>query len=389
MKKIILIIPLLLLLTGCYNYRELNDLAIISGVSISKEDDEFKVTLEIVNPKKEQDASTSNETDFIIYSAKDTSIQKAFREVVKESPKKVYGAQMDILIIDENVAKEDLKKILEFFTRDPEIRSEFYVLIGKESQILDITTPLVNISSQNILASMESNNKYLGITNLVTYHDLISNYLNPNIELALPSIEIKGNKEDGENLKNTQSTSRETASVLSNIAIFKNSKLLGYLTEEESLTYNFVLGNIKTTIIKKKYDNEQFVVSELIQTSIKMEAKPKKNKVIITIGGKAAISEVNYNCNLEDYKTIEKLEKDLNQEIEDMVKKNVESIIKKYNSDIFGFKDLYYKTAPDYFKEIKNEWYDKHFQNIKIEVKSEVNIFEKGNLNGGLYYEKG
>ena len=41
MKKIILII-FIVLLTGCYDYRELNDIAIISGVGISKEDNEYK-----------------------------------------------------------------------------------------------------------------------------------------------------------------------------------------------------------------------------------------------------------------------------------------------------------------------------------------------------------
>ena len=57
MKKFILIIPLLCLLTGCYNYRELNDLAIISGVAVSKVEDTYKITAEVVNPKKEQDIS--------------------------------------------------------------------------------------------------------------------------------------------------------------------------------------------------------------------------------------------------------------------------------------------------------------------------------------------
>ena len=134
MKKIILLLPLLFLLTGCYNYRELNDLAIISGVSVSKVDDIYKITAEIVNPKKEQDASTSKETDYIIYEGEGKSMQEAFREIVKESPQKLYGAQMDILIIEEETAKEGIGDIIDFFARDPEVRSEFYVLISKTDE---------------------------------------------------------------------------------------------------------------------------------------------------------------------------------------------------------------------------------------------------------------
>ena len=125
MKKLLLLIPLLLLLSGCYNYRELNDLTIVSAISINKIDDKYDVTAQVVNPKKEQDTSSSNEPDFITYNSEGKSIQEAFRLIVKESPKKMYGAQMQILIIDENIAKENLKDILDFLARDPEIRKEF------------------------------------------------------------------------------------------------------------------------------------------------------------------------------------------------------------------------------------------------------------------------
>ena len=204
MKKILIILPLLFCLTGCYNYRELNDLAIVSGISIDKNEDEYIVTVEIINPKKQQDASSGKEPEFVVYTNKGNSMQEALRKILKESPKKLYGAQMDVLIIDEATAKTELNNILDFFSRDPEIRSEFYVLVGKSTDVLEITTPLDKISSRNILDSLESNNNYLGFSNLVTFHDLIDNYLNPNIELALPTVEVVGNKTNGDNISMTK-----------------------------------------------------------------------------------------------------------------------------------------------------------------------------------------
>lgn len=385
MKKLLLIIPMLFLLTGCYNYRELNDLAIVSGIGISMVDDEYEVTLEVVNVKKEQDTSAANQPEFVIYTSKSKSIQEAFRKVVKEAPKKVYTAQVDILIIDESVARDEISGIVDFFARDPEVRSEFYVLVGKEEDILEITTPLVNVSSTNILNSLESDNDYLGTVNLVTYHDFVSNYLNENIEIALPSIEAIGNKVEGENIDNIEKTADEATGILSTIGVFKDNKLIGYLTEEESVAFNLAMGNVNTTLIKTEYDNDEFIINEIIKVDSKVDATPKDNKITISIGGKATISEANYSGNLNKSKTIQNIEDDLNKKIEEMIKENVNNIIDKYNSDIFGFADLYYKTDAKYFKEIKDKWYDEYFNNIKIEVKSNVNIFEKGNLNGGLY----
>ena len=60
MKKIILLILPLLLLTGCYNYRELNELAIATAVEVDKIDNEFHLLVQVANPKNPKDASSSN-----------------------------------------------------------------------------------------------------------------------------------------------------------------------------------------------------------------------------------------------------------------------------------------------------------------------------------------
>ena len=52
MKKIILIISLFML-TGCYDYQEINDLAIISAIGVDYKDDEYIITLEVLSDKVE------------------------------------------------------------------------------------------------------------------------------------------------------------------------------------------------------------------------------------------------------------------------------------------------------------------------------------------------
>ena len=387
MKKLLILLPLLFILTGCYNYRELNDLAIVSGISISKDKDNYKVVVEVINPKKEQDSSGANQPNFVIYKAEGSSLQEALRSVVKESPKKLYGAQIDILLIDEKLAQTDLKSILEFFSRDSEIRSEFYVLVTKNNEVLSVATPLENVSSKNILESLKSSTDYLGITNLVTYHDLINYTLNKNIETVLPSIELIGDKNNGDGIKNTEETNTYSKTKLSNQAIFKDDKLIGYLSFDESLAYNIIMNNSKTPLIKTTYKDKGYVVNELVSYSTKIKANVKKKKITINIKGKANITELNYDCNLESEKTIKKLQKDLNKRIESLIKDSINSTRKEYNSDIYGFKDLFYKTNPKEYKKIKDNWYKDIYKNLEIEVKSDIEIFEKGNLNGGILHE--
>ena len=82
---------------------------------------------------------------------------------------------------------------------------------------------------------------------------------------------------------------------------------------------------------------------------------------------------------------MEDIKDKLNKRIENLVKNNVLSVINNYNTDIYGFKDMIYKKNPDYFKEIKDSYYDDYFPNLDINVKSKVKIFKKGYITGGLY----
>ena len=389
MKKILVLITILITLTGCYNYRELNDLAIVSAISISKSDDKYNVVVQVVNPKKEQDTSSSNEPDFITFKSSDKSLHKAFRLIIKESPKKIYGTQMQILLLDENVAKSNLSEVLDFLARDPEIRKEFYVLISKDKDILEILTPLDNISSQNILDSLKANNRYLGYANLVTFNDLIASYQNDRIELALPSLYKTGNEETGAKEENLETAKTDSSIYIGSLGIFKDNKLVGYLTEKESLAYNLVMNNVTNALITNEYKDDKYIVTELIKTKTDLEPVAKDNKIKIKVTGKSSITEVNYkDLDLRKEKNIKKIEKDLNQNIEKLIKTSVKDTIEEYNTDIFGFEDLFYKENNKYYKKIKDDWDSKIPKNLKIEVDSKIEIVEQGNILGGIKNEQ-
>ena len=53
MKKLLILLIIPFILSGCYDYNELNDLAIISGIGIDYENEEYIVTYEILSTKKE------------------------------------------------------------------------------------------------------------------------------------------------------------------------------------------------------------------------------------------------------------------------------------------------------------------------------------------------
>ena len=387
---VILLVPLLL--TGCYNYQELNDLAITTGVSIDydKETEEFIVIAQVINPVKEQDAKSSNETSFINYESKGKSLREAIRTIVLDSPKRLYGSQLQILILSENVLYEKLPDVIDFFIREPELRPEFKIIIAQDKKALEgisIQTLLDDLSSSNILSSLETQSERIGITTVVSLNELTNMYLNPYLEIVLPSMIVKGNIEEGINKENLSTTKDETTIEIETTGVFKNNKFLGYLTEKESKTLNLIWGDIKNTIINMDIE-DGFVVFEPNNIKAEVTAIPKENKVKMTISGLAKVKEITGLMDLNDTKEVQKLQKDFNKLTEDMVLETFNSIREKYNTDVFKFRDLYYKTDHKYFKNNQTNWYEEVFPNLTLEVTSEIELYEKGNTLGGTKYER-
>ena len=377
-KKIIIIVSILLL-TGCYDYKELNDIAILTATEINKIDNEYIINAQVVNPQSKD--TVNIQAPFIIYKGKGKTIQEAYRQIKLQSSRFLYPNHLQLLIINENLAKEDITKIIDYYLRIPHVRTEFNIIIGKNKNILNITTPIDDVSSTSIVDTMETNNKYLGTTNLITFNEFVNMSIDKNLEIVLPSVEAIDYNEKSETTENTEKTKIKSMYKLSNLAVFKDGKLQGYLTEDESITYNVIKKKTPTTLITYECEKEKYITVEI--TNIKPEIKTKNKKINIKLDMSGNVNETMCNISLKKEKNIKKLEKDLEDYLTKEIEKNINNIRKKYNSDIFGFLDLIYKTDYNTYKEIKDNWYQSTYQNIDINISTNIEIIGKGNVVGG------
>ena len=390
MKKTLILLLPLLLLSGCYNYQEMNDLGIITATEINKENDEFKITVQVVNPKKQSDASSANQPAFISYTSTGKTIHEAYRNLIQKTSRKIYAMHMQVLIIKDNLAKENLSEMLDFYFRNVEVRKEFYVLIdttenNNNDKLLEILTPLTNLSSQNILNTLKSDNKYVSVSNLITFNDLMGTYLDEHKELVLPTIYIKGNEQIGDEETNIEKTSSDSDLHLGNLAIFKDEKMLGILSREESITVNLIKGEAKEMLITFNCNENKFASSKVILDKPKIEIDIKKLQVNIIIKGNADLTEYTCNDNLNNAKVIKEINNKLNKHYVDIINNSIKNINKKYNSDVYGFRNMIYKKDYKYYNQIKDDYYNKVFNNLNFNIKSDINLITKGNLLGGTY----
>lgn len=377
MNKKLLLLFIIFLLTGCYDKKELNEIAIITATEINKIENEFIVNVQVVNPQS-PDKTITVQAPFIMYEGKGLTIHEAYRNIKNYSSRFLYPNHMEILIINENLAKEDISSIIDFYLRIPDIRTEFNILIGKEDNILNITSPIDTISATSIINTMKTNNKYLGITNLITFNEFANMFINENLEIILPSITINKTTETEDTNENTESTTINSIYELDTLAIFKGNSLKGYLTKEESITYNVIKNKTKTTLINYECEENKYIAIEA--TNIKSDINIKNNNINININMTGNINENNCNINLTKNNNIKKLQQELENHIKKTYQESINNIRKKYQTDIFGFLDIIYKNNYTMYRKVKTNWSEERYQNILINITPKITIVGKGNI---------
>ena len=347
--KIIIISLCIILITGCYNYRELNDLGITTAVGISKDGDNYNLVIEVL--KTETSSNEENKIETILYESSGKTIQEALRRAILKSPKRLYANHLYMILIDEELAKDGISSIMDLFFRDVESRKQFYVLISKDN-IKKVLNTKDEISAKSLVDRLKVNDNYLSNTVPITFSKLLTKYVNPNIEMVIPSIKL----DKGE-------------MVIDNTAIFKGDKLIGYIDEHESLYYSLIMNNVSDTVLTSLYKNE-YTTIEIDNTNTHIDASNNKFKIKITLSG--YIAEINSKVDLTNPITIKEIENTFEEDLKNNIAEFIQNIIDKYDTDIFGFKDLTYK------KDFKNY---NHFnlKELNFDIDIDISLKYKGN----------
>ena len=89
MKNKIIILMLIFLLTGCYGYQELNEKAIVKGISIDFEKNQYVVNYMVSNANVSNGKNSETNPQTALLEGKGDTISEAVAEINLLSPKKL------------------------------------------------------------------------------------------------------------------------------------------------------------------------------------------------------------------------------------------------------------------------------------------------------------
>lgn len=349
MKKILVIILTLLFCTGCFDYKEINDLAIISAIGIDYENDEYIITLEILNDQI--DKASSKITSYTKTGSGKT-LTSAIENAADKLSKELIFNHIKLMILSKSIVETKFDNIIDLFLRNTYFRENFYVISStdtKPEDLLNHTTNEAPIASTAITDTLESIS-YSSNTNILKkFDEIIEEVITYGIDTCFSNITLKDNE-----------------FIVDGMSIFNNYSYKSNLSNEYVKIYNLLIDNFDRPTYTINYDNLSFTTAI---NNGKINAEIKSGTINVTGNLMGRIIDNDPKYNIRDPKNLERIDNDftnlLNKKIPEFIK-----VLQDNNSDILGITRNYYK---------KTRTKDKDYW-LKLDIKSNIkfNINKKG-----------
>lgn len=330
MKKFLIILLIPFFLSGCFDYNELSDLAIVSGVGIDYENDEFIVTFEILSTKKEGETSASSGSFNV--TSKGSSVFEAFNNNGNLIDKVPYFEHVDVIVISEDVAKNHLKEVGEYIIRTSKLRNETYLAIATNStakDVIEATTKDKPVAASFITNLMENNKNSASASYFMPYTEILNSILTDGEDAIISAVTVKENGSE----KNIE---------LVGLGVFEDFKLKHIFNTEESSILNLLNNFDHQAVFFEDKCNNGIIIVSIYESEIKIEPTPE----YVKISGKlnARINEDTCNDNLRDEKVYEKLQNKFTKIIEDKMT-NVIETLQTEKSNALKIGKIYYDST--------------------------------------------
>lgn len=374
MKRLIaafLVLILVLPLTGCWNAREINELAFVLSIGLDKSDNGYKVTAQIAKPETYSKTTTGGtsgmekEKPFWLVSSTGKTIFEAVRNMASVSSRRIFWSHIKVIILGEDLARSNIREIFDYFSRNPELRFRTWIAVapGEAGKILEVVPIMEKDPSQNIEKLMEKVN-LTGKSSNIMLKDFLQDYLNPYLNPVATRIIL------------TELDSKPVVK-LEGAAAFGDNNLVGWLNEQEARGFLWIKNNVNSSIrvVNCPFDN----------IPATLEIKTGKTKITstvvdgipnYTINAEATAKLTEKGCITEftDPENLHALEKALAATISDDIAATV-TAAQRMNTDILDFSGVLHRQHKKEWDSLSKDW-SKLYPKVKVKIEVKASIPE-------------
>ncbi|WP_449619557.1 Ger(x)C family spore germination protein [Robertmurraya sp. Marseille-Q9965] len=345
--KISLILVSIFLLGGCWDNKDINHRVMPVVLGISKEDDDYKIYLQIPNPSE-----TKMESRIVV--GKGNSINEVINNISTNMESQVDLLHIKVIVVDERIANEGFDNIISAFLRSRDIPSKALFTICEEdfgtffSKMEQTEGPEGTI----LLDYFEKDAGWTPQVALTRIWHIYRSMHSLTHDVAVPILRL------GKNMTIEQAGS----------GVIKEGKMVSRINPQETLLYNAFNGEGTRGIIEVM----DKATVKILDNSISHNAEiiKEKPKLTTTIYLKVTLLETEKGTT----------EKVIKKQLSDMLEKRFNKMftnIQQAESDILGIGQLFRNQLQR--NELK-QWREKYYPNVSAKIQFEVDIQNSGNL---------
>lgn len=334
---------LLLFLSGCWNYSELNERTIIAGAAIDLTDSgEIQLTAETIDFGNGDSPSTESK----VLTGRGQSIADAVHDIMNQSGKELYWFHATLLVLDNDYAERGIREVLDYILNEHEMRLTLTLAVSRldtAAEVFDLECHGSKIKSFAITSVIEEQSE-LGKTVRSDAYDTINRMLEPGAEFALTQImgEVAGG----------------TGTVdISGCGIFLEDKLTGWLNAEETILLQLLSKSIKRAEFDFPVDDAHLSVNV---EDWKVRAEPVVQnhgvEMELHIAGRYEVLLIDGELDVKDPAVAERVAGALGRYLESHLK-DLTEYLQEIPCDVFGWGNLLWQRNPEAYRTFPS-WYD-------------------------------
>jgi spore germination protein KC len=378
--KLILFMLIAALLTSCWDRIEINDQAIVLLTALDKGDKpgDYQALLHVAIPPRSSQKPSSSQgggglnKSYMPVTLKGSAINDMQLQLEQKLSRNVVISHRRVFIIGESLGRRGIKDTLDSISRAPDQRLRTYFVVAKgmtAKEFAEMNYPLENTLEEGIRETIVRNVKVPSL-----FRDIFAASAAPGIE----PIAAAYTKSDDGRFR------------LTNIAIFRDYKLVGYIEGTEITALLSLLHRKPVDIVKFPIPNSNGFISvritDLIVHRILMvkDNKPAFNLDIKAIG-KVIGNSSNLDLGKPEY--LEVINRELEQFIANLYHSMLAKLQKEYRADSAGFGQMIYMKNNKLWGKLEKDWPDL-YPKLEIGVHVTANVTQVGQMGAPLYLEE-
>lgn len=380
---------------GCWDRREINELAFLSCAAFDLEGGKRVLTSEFIRPSTTGGGERGGgealpQRQALIVSDRDETFLAIGREKALGLPRRAYLAHTAAVLVGEEMARYGIKEVLDFVDRNPEIRRTTLILLTR-GPAREVVVRAQSGLEKNLGREITGLHKWVQVSGygyIPNINDIFFDLSGDAGTTVLPVLELNpqpfppilgpatatgGSPAGRAGEPETLMTAR-----LNGAGLFYHDKLVAWLDKEQTRGWAWVRNKVKSAMLVLPCQENSLVsvniISSQAEAGIDMQGGRLQGKIKVQAEGDL-LEEQCY----QDF-TKEEAVKSLENRMVAQITAEISSALnqaKMAGTDVFGFGGALHRRYPEVWRQLEGRW-NEEFKKLPVTVSVEAKLRRTG-----------